>query len=161
VKNKNAILIILFTTLAWVFLSEDISLITIGIGIAISIGCVIYCYKFLPLSKITGVKAIRLIGYPLFLIGQIYLAGVQAIKLILSKSEVAIVEVNTKITNDLIKVILANSITLIPGTVSLDTKEESITVLWLKEAGGKSPTDEEAEEIIKGSLERRLIKAQG
>ena len=160
-KNRNAVFLVLFSILAWVILNEEFSALKFAAAVLVSIGCVYYCYKFLPLSKITGVKAYKLITYPFYLIGQIYLAGIQAIRLILMESEVNIVKINTEITNDLLKVILANSITLIPGTVSLDLKDESITVLWLRRKNDPKAALANADELIKGNLEKKLIKAQG
>ena len=98
--------------------------------------------------------------YPFYLIGQIYLAGFSAIKLILSQPKVDIVQVKTSVTNEFLKVILANSITLIPGTVSLDLKDETITVLWLREKTSGPEDLDNAGELIKGDLEKMLLKTQ-
>ena len=158
--NKNSIYSIIILTFLWVILSERISPVTMAAGLFIGAGCVFFSGKFLPLNKITGVNFFRLAMYPLYLIGQIYLAGFQAIRLILSGSKVDIVEIKTEITNEFLEVILANSITLIPGTVSLELKDEKITVLWLRDKKSGSDDMDKADEIIKGNLERKLLKAQ-
>ena len=159
--SKNSIYLIILLTLAWITLSEGFSPRILIVGVFLSVGCVYYCYKFLPLSKITGINAFRLVLYPFFLIGQIYLAGIQTIKLILTESKVDIVEINTNLTNDFLKVILANSITLIPGTVSLDLNDDLLTVLWLRSSTSGREDLENAEELVKGNLERKLLKVQG
>ena len=158
--DKNRIYLIIILTLVWIILSEGYSIRILVMGILFSAGCVYYCYKFLPLNKITGVNVIRFIMYPFYLIGQIYLAGIQAIKLILTDPKVDIVEIKTKITNDFLRVILANSITLTPGTVSLELQDERITVLWLREKTSNGKDIDNAGELIKGKLEKKLLKAQ-
>jgi len=158
--NKNSIYLIILLTVIWVILCEELSVPTVAAGIVISAGCTYFYQKYLPLSKITGVDFLRLAIYPFYLVGQIYIAGFHAIKLILTEAKVDIVEVKTKITNDLLRVVLANSITLTPGTVSLEQKDETITVLWLREKTGGSGDLANADELIKGKLENKLLKAQ-
>ena len=156
--SKNSILLIILLTLAWSVLNERQSVFTLLVGIVLSTACVYYCHKFLPLSTITGVNFLRLLMYPFYLIGQIYLAGFHAIKLILTGGKVSIVEIKTELSNDFLKVILVNSITLIPGTVSLGLNDETITVLWLRRKTNSS--EDNAEDILKGNLEKKLLKAQ-
>ena len=158
--NKNRLYIILFLTVVWSILWEELSVPTVITGIVVSAGCVYFYKKYLPLSKISGVNFLRLAMYPFFLIGQIYISGFHAIKLILSGAKVDIVEVKTKITNELLRVILANSITLTPGTVSLELNDDTITVLWLREKTSDSQDLGNADELIKGKLENKLLKAQ-
>ena len=129
-------------------------------GIAISGGVVYFYRKYLPLNKITGVSFLKLAMYSFYLVGQIYIAGFNAIKLILTDAKADIVVVKTKITNELLRVALANSITLTPGTVSLELKDETITVLRLREITGDSQDLTDADESVKGKLERKLLKAQ-
>ena len=158
--NKNSIYLITLLTLVWVVLCEELSVRVVATGIVTSAGCICFCRKYLPLSTITGVNFLKLGMYPFYLIGQIYLAGIDAIKLIIKGAKVDIIEVKTKITNDFLRVILANSITLTPGTVSLDLNGESITVLWLRDKTSGSEDMDNAGELIKGKLERKLLKSQ-
>ena len=158
--NKNSIYLTILLTLAWVILNEKLSVSTVLTGVVISSGCIYFCRKYLPFSEITGVKFLRLALYPVYLIGQIYLAGFNAIKLILAGSKVDIVEVKTGIKNEFLRVILANSITLTPGTVSLELKDETIAVLWLRDKNSGQEDIDNAGELIKGSMERMLLKAQ-
>jgi len=158
--NKNSVYLIVLLTIVWVILCEKLSVTTVATGIAISGGVVYFYRKYLPLNKITGVSFLKLAMYSFYLVGQIYIAGFNAIKLILTEAKVDIVEVKTKITNDLLRVVLANSITLTPGTVSLELKDETITVLWLREKTSDSEDLADADELIKGKLEKKLISAQ-
>ena len=158
--NKNSIYLIILLTLVWVVLCEELSVPTVTTGVVVSAGCVYFCRRYLPLKVITGVNVLRLAMYPFYLIGQIYLAGFDAIKLVVKGAKVDIVKVKTKITNDFLRVILANSITLTPGTVSLELNGESITVLWLRDKTSGPEDMDNAGELIKGKLERKLLKTQ-
>ena len=158
--NRNSFFPLIIMILLWVILSEVFSAMTLAFGLVLSAFSLYYCRKYLPLGSITGVNYFKLAMYPVFLIGQIYLAGFQAIKMILIGAKADIVDVKTELTNDLLRVLLANSISLTPGSVSLDLKGETITVLWLRD---KKSGDEDlgnAGDLIKGKLENKLLKSQ-
>jgi len=146
-------------TVIWGVLRESFSLETVAVGVAVSLCCLLIMKRFLPLPEIPEIKPIRFILYLLFLIGKVYTAGLTAMKTILAGAQSEIVEVPTGISNICLKAILVNSITLVPGSVALDLENDKITVLWLKKAGADA-TAENADEQIKGELERMLLKAQ-
>ena len=151
---------VLAFTIVWIILTESLSPLLILAGFVVSVGCVYFCSKMLPLEKISNVNYWRLFVYVFYLIGQLYLAGMSAIKLIIIGAKVDIVEINTSIDNDLLRVFLANSITLTPGTLTLELFDDSLTVLWLREKASGYEDYGDADEIIKGGLERMLKKAQ-
>ena len=158
--NKNSVYLIILLTLVWVVLCEELSPVTVATGIVISAGCAYFCRKYLPLSVVTGVNFLKLSMYPFYLIGQIYLSGFDAIKMILTGASVSVVKIETSLTNNLLRVILANSITLTPGTVSLELKNEKITVLRLTKRRKTPESARDVGEDIKGRLEKMLLKAQ-
>jgi multisubunit Na+/H+ antiporter MnhE subunit len=90
----------------------------------------------------------------------VYIAGFLALRVVLTGAHVEIVEVKTEITNKFLRTILVNSITLVPGSVSLDLQDDAITVLWLQKKTEGSSNIENAGELIKGKLERMLRKMQ-
>jgi len=49
-----------------------------------------------------------------------------------------IVKIPTNLTNDFAKLVLANSITLTPGTLSLDVEEDGVLVHWVNAKGENS-----------------------
>ena len=157
--SKRSIFLILILTLVWVVLSENITPVSLISGLIISIICTLLCRKFLPFEPIRGVKIHKLLFYPLYLILQIYISGLHAIKLIVFKSKVEIVEIKTALKQDILRVALANSITLTPGTISLRLRDDKITVLWLRDTkpGAKN---ENIDDTIKGKMEKKLIKAE-
>lgn len=88
------------------------------------------------------------------------MGGLLAIHVVLTDAHVEIVEVKTKITNMFLRTILVNSITFVPGSVSLDLQDDTITVLWLQRKKVGAQNIGNADELLKGKLERMLIKVQ-
>jgi len=90
----------------------------------------------------------------------VYLSGFNAIKLIITGADAGTIEVKTQLSSGFLRTLLANSITLTPGTVSLDLNNDTITVLLLtgKTNAGKDTEDTAAS--IKGTLEKMLLKVQ-
>ena len=161
--KKGKVVVILALAVVWMILIESFSWIGILSGIAIGIGCVFFSGHYLPLAKIKGVNFNKLITYPFYLIGQVFLSATYVSKIIFKGAKTDIVEIDTNIENDSIRVMLADSVTLTPGSVILELDGEKMTVLWLRERG--SPEIEDIEksvvaEKIMGKLEKRLIKAQ-
>ena len=147
-------------TLLWVVLREEITAFNIVSGLLIGVGAITYSRKFLPLSKIKNVNFIRLIPYVFYLLGQVYLSGFYVIKIILQgKARAEIVQVKTLITNPTLRVILADSITLTPGSILLDLSEDKITVVLLMSKDEPQITDN-ADGLVKGRLEEKLLSAE-
>ena len=158
--NLNVIYAVISLTGVWIIMSGVISIPTIITGNVIAIGCVYISYKFLPSQKISRIGLFRLSLYPFFLLGQIYYSAFRVIKLIFTNASVDIVNINTKITNSFLQTILANSITIVPGSISLDLNENSITAIRLIEKKNVSKDPFVAGEMLKGSMERVLLKIQ-
>ncbi len=64
-----------------------------------------------------------------------------------------VVKVPTEIKNDFGKLVLANSITLTPGTLSMDVEDDGVLVHWVNVKG---ETQKEHQENISGSFEKIL-----
>lgn len=143
----------------WIILRQSVSVADIIFGIGISILCMWYSQKFIPFSRIKGVNFFKLALYPLYLLGQIYIAGFYVIKMIFEGANTYITTVKTEIQNEELRVILADSITLTPGSVLLDLTGENITVVWLN-SKNEHGQDMDADRLIKGSLEEKLLAAQ-
>jgi len=139
---------------------ESFSWQTIVSGFVISLGCLYFNNKFLPEDKSSEISFFKLFLFMLYIIGQIYRAGITAIKIILFDAEVDIVEVKTKISNKFLRAVLMNSITLPPGTVALDIEGDTIAVLRFVDKTENSDDHKAIEEKIKGRIERELLKMQ-
>jgi len=160
VIKLNGILKIALLTFVWIILREDFTVFTIVTGVVISIGCMAYSRKFLPLKKITNVDFFKLFLYLFYLIGQIYLSGFYVIKMILfDKARADLIEVRTAITNQSLRVVLADSITLTPGSILLDLTEDRIKVVLLISVSEPKEL-ENVDQLVKGRLEEKLLKAQ-
>jgi len=157
---KISIYAVMLLTAVWVILVEKFTLPLLAIGVAIS-SCSLYLYhRFLPLPRITNINLLRLTIYPFYLIRELYLSAFSAIKLIIAGADVDVIEVKTKISNHFLQTMLANSVTLTPGTISLELKNDKITVLLLKR---KTENHEEAQksgEAAIRKLEKFLLKTQ-
>ena len=156
---KNNIYSIAVLVLVWIILRETFSLFTLVVGVALSIACIYFYHKYLPLKRISNVKFLRLGGYVFYLIGQIYLAGFYVIKLIILGAKADVIKLKTKVTNESLKVLLADSITLTPGSILLDLNNENITLLCLKEKNDTRDL-EAMDNFLKGRLENQLLKVQ-
>ena len=158
--SRNSIYATIILATVWIILRESLTVYEVATGLAVSAGCLFLCHRLLPLSKSAHFRPLRLAAYLLYLVGQVYIAGFSAIKTMLLGAHAEIVEVKTGLTDKFLRTILVNSITLVPGSVSLDLQDETITVLWLLEKPAKGCNLQMADERIKGKLERMLRKAQ-
>lgn len=73
----------------------------------------------------------RIIGYFFYLVGEVFKSAFAVIKLIWSPSMVIEPEVTsfrTKLRTDAGKVVLANSITMTPGTITIDVQENEFLI---------------------------------
>ena len=64
-----------------------------------------------------------------------------------------VVKIKTKLKSKFARALLANSITLTPGTVTVDLHEDELLVHWLSV---RADDQRKSAEIIKGSVEKQL-----
>ncbi len=119
----------------WIILEEQVSLATAAVGALIGLATMIATDMYVlrgdyretyPFGFRVGVK------YVFALIVQIYIAGVQALYRVLTGGlHVGIVDIHTTLENEFHIALLANSITLTPGTVTLDRDGKTLKVIWI------------------------------
>jgi len=158
--GKSSIYVIAVLTLVWVILHEHFAVSTIAAGIFISTGCVYFCNRFLPIPESLNINPARFVVYLLYLIAQVYLAGIYAIKIIVTGAGAEIITVKTRISGLFLRSILANSITLVPGSVSLELKDNTITALWLTKTNADPEYAKNTAESAISKLETMLLKVQ-
>ena len=158
--SRNAIYMIILLTGVWIILRESLTVVTAVVGLVLSACCVLFSRRLIPLARTEPVKPLRLLIYLFYLLWQIYVGGLTSIAIVLFGAHVEIVEIKTQLRNKFLRAILVNSITLVPGSVALDLNEDTITVLWLTRKTVSSEEIENADELLKGKLERMLMKAQ-
>ena len=157
--NKSHIYKVVILTFMWIMFREQFSPRTLAVGTVLGAGCVYFYYKYLPLNRPDNISFFRAAIYLFYLLGQIYLSGFYVIKLIFKGAKADVVNVKTKLESEAMKIMLADSITLTPGTITLGLNDDgSLDVLWLREKDDNRDTD--IDDIIKGNLERHLIKVQ-
>lgn len=144
----------------WLILTESLNLERIIIGSLICIGVYLLNRDTVNKSKksiqllLTDIKYI--IIYTVNLIKEIIIANIHVAKIVLSPNMTispSVVTIETKLKGDFNKVILANSITLTPGTITLHLYDNKYVVHCL---------DKSSEEGLNGlSFERILLEKEG
>ncbi|SIQ19119.1 multicomponent Na+:H+ antiporter subunit E [Alkalispirochaeta americana] len=144
--------------LVWTVWNESLSLYTLLEGTILGIMALCVTNRFLLKERYQGVyrlgpgKAFR---YVVVLLGEIVRSGIHAIYVTLTnRINVGIVDVPTDLRDTLAGVLVANAITLTPGTVTVDYDTKRFKVVWID-----CPTTdpEEAGEMIKGRFERVFL----
>ncbi len=119
----------------WIILNENLNMHNFIIGFLISLFVVRFTEKFFLRSCYYDKIAISYrtyIIYPFYLIFKIYTSGFLALYLILTGAiRPKITTITTSLKDGLLISILANSITLTPGTISVDKTDGTICVLYL------------------------------
>lgn len=149
-------LVILFTVV-WLVLFETINVFLMISGILISIAVIYFCEKYLVddyLYVFYPFNIFKLLRYAFFLLFEIYKSGLSIIPYIISgKASPGFVDIYTDLEKNIDIVVLANSITLTPGTITVDVQGHMLTVLWIDPTTSQ-PTM--AGIRIKGKLEKRI-----
>ncbi|SHH62939.1 Na+/H+ antiporter subunit E [Clostridium grantii] len=133
-------LIILIYSIFWIILSEKFTMESVIVGIIVgSIILVLNSDKYLK-NKLSGKKVrknfICLCQYVFILLKEIVLANISVAMIVLNpKSNVnpCVTVYKTKLKSDFCRTILANSITLTPGTITVKINGDELTIHCLKE----------------------------
>ncbi len=150
---KHFIATYLIVLAFWLLLSAHFDTFHVGAGIVCS-GVVAYASHDLLFTG-TGnhglTKTLRFIAYLPWLIYQIVLANIDVAKRALSPRmpiDPRVVTFKTTLKSDVARTALANSITLTPGTVTIDIVDDVFYV----HAIAKEPADD----LLKGAMERKV-----
>ncbi|MDD6035215.1 MAG: Na+/H+ antiporter subunit E [Lachnospiraceae bacterium] len=139
----------------WLVFNGKVTLEIVLFGMVLSTAVYLFCWKFLEYSPKRELCALRLlpqgIGYFFVLVWEIVKANCAAIALIVSPKyevEPVLVTFRTNLKTDLAKTILANSITLTPGTITVELTDDEFKVHCL---------DKEMAEGLSDSVFVRLL----
>ncbi|MDQ2086170.1 Na+/H+ antiporter subunit E [Herbivorax sp. ANBcel31] len=156
-KKSFEFIIVILCLIVWIILNESISISSIILGIIFGILSLFIVEKLLVSNYHEIARNLKLkiiFKYLSYLIFQIYISGFSAISMIvLGKTNVGIVEITTELKDDMTISILANSITLTPGTVTLSKSGNKLKILWLNKITSDS---EKAGKLIKKDFEKIL-----
>ena len=155
--GRHTIFVMIALTFVWIILMEHVSWQNATIGMFMSMLCMHFIGKFLNFEEIRNVNFYKLATYPLWLIGRIYLDAFYLIKMILTDSKWDITKHRLMLDNESLRIILADSITLTPGSVYIERVGDDITLLCIGDS--KKTGFPTAEEDLR-SIERRLLKSQ-
>jgi len=115
----------------WLILSANLQTSNILIGLAISSAIAFLYIKMFQHQKFEMINPFWLLIYIITLFKNLILSNLQITKRVLSKDmklNPAIVAIKTELKSDWKKLLLANSITLTPGTLTLDIQEDILYI---------------------------------
>lgn len=138
----------------WMLLEGRWTVETVLTGIVLSALVYLFCWKFLDYSPRREWAVIRrlprAVGYLFWLIGQIFVSGFMTISRIWSGREVRphLVSFHSALRTDPGRVLLSQSITLTPGTLTVDQRDGRFLVHALDDAYTEGLQDSEMEKRI-------------
>ncbi len=143
--------ILLFTL--WMVLTSNVQIFNIVIGIGVSFSIALLYTKLFIHKAFEFISPVWFMVYLYVLLKNLILSNLQISKRILSrdmKLSPAIIAVKTNLESDWKKLLLANSITLTPGTLTLDIIDDTlfIHVIEYHEGSNKEDITKEFENII-------------
>ena len=115
----------------WIILTANFQLLNIFIGMAVSFSVALLYTKLFVHTAFEFISPLWLGVYLFVLLKNLIISNIQISKRILSKDmnlSPAIVAVKTNLDSDWKKLLLANSITLTPGTLTLDIKDDILFI---------------------------------
>ena len=155
----NGFMYILFFLL-WVLFNGQVTLEIVLFGIVIAGAVYAFCCKFLDYSPGKDWMILKKSGYILAYLGvliwEIIKANAATLKLIVSphtRVHPVIVRFRADLRTRTARVLLANSITLTPGTITVALEDNEYTVHWLDRRFGEGLAD--------SSFVRLLHKIEG
>ena len=148
-----------YLLVGWILFTGACAWTSLVWGVVFSVGVAGLTYSvFIEESEVARrhllPQAYLLIVYLVLLLGTIYLASFRTAWQILSGRIIPrIVHFRTRLKSQLARVVLANSITLTPGTLTVDLYGDHLIVHWLH---ARTTHSHYAGRIIKSHLERWL-----
>ena len=155
--GKHTIFVSLTLTFVWIILMEEFSWQNAAVGMFMSLLSTHLMGMFFDFEEIKNVDFYKLISYPFWLVGRIYVDAFFLVRLILSDAKWGIMTANLELENESLRIMLADSITLTPGSVYLERDEKTITLLCI--GSRKKPGYPASIDDLR-SIERILLKSQ-
>lgn len=127
--------------LVWIVFNGRITLEITLFGIAVSVLMLLFICRFMGYSLAAERRFYRLIGpffrYVILLVKEIVVANLVVCRMILTRKEImepVLVRIHTDLKTETARVILANSITLTPGTITVSLTGQELLVHCLDES---------------------------
>ena len=142
--------------LAWIIFNGNITLEILIFGVVIAAAMLAFMCKFMDysLKKEINVykKSIYFISYVVLLLREIVKANIAIIPKILTIEEEMdpiIVKFRTSLKSDFTRMLLANSITLTPGTITVSLEEDEYTIHCLDTSLAEGLENSDFEKALK------------
>lgn len=150
-----------FMLFFWILLNFNLQLDTIIFGVIFSGVVTVLAFPVLYNEqgfRYHGIKFYKMILYFFVLFLEIFKSAISyTINLISRKYEPLLFKIDLDVTDPILVGIVANSITLTPGTISVEIVDHSIFVLTLAKPGTKQ---EELERPIRDKFERFFMEKE-
>ena len=143
VNGVIGILMFLLLFLLWLIFNGRIAMDVVIVGVLLCVVLYFFCCKFLGFSikkDITIAKELPLISiYAGNLIWEVIKASLATTKLVLGskKPQPALIKFRTDLKTNTARVLLANSITLTPGTITVDLTDDEYVIHCLDKSFGE------------------------
>ena len=158
-RSKKYIIPMCLLFLFWLVLSPGMGLQTISLGLILS-GLVVYYSKEIlfselemPLYKMT--HFLNMLHFIVVLVKEIFKANIDVAKIVLDPKmpiQPHFIKVPMMLKNDMNKVIFGNSVTLTPGTLTVDIRDDGFIIHAL--------TEEAAEAMDNSFIEQWMQKQE-
>lgn len=157
IKANIETMLILFVI--WIVLFEEITPFVLISGIILSVGVIVFTDQFLLIygnyEDRYMLNVGQIIRYALVLLIEIFSAGWSVIpNIVKGESDVAIITVVTDLKDEFLVDMLANSVTLTPGTVTVEKNGSELRILSLESEG----LDEDPHQVLPLKVEKLLLK---
>lgn len=155
---KYSLVLILILAVTWMFWSGHVKPFMLALGVLSVLGTMLICWrmKLVDSETVPIHLSLGLIPYTIYLIKEIVVSNIDVAKIILSpKMELHrnMFTIEAKQKTEIGNVILANSITLTPGTVSVAMEDDKILVHALSFEG--------AQEDLSSDMESKVARLEG
>ncbi len=156
-KKKIAQFLIYF--IMWLFITWSLSIEHLMVGVIVSLIVTLLTRELFPDELVRLLQPVRFllaILYIPYLVYYILLANLDVAYRVLNPDlpiNPGIIKVKTSLKNEFAKTILANSVTLTPGTLTVDIDGDNFYVHWINVSSNDPKVQKE---LILGRFERML-----
>ena len=134
-KKHGAIVLFIFLMLFWVIISSKLDVISLTIGVMVSLLVVFYNYDLIfnqsEMTKLTFKKLLALIVLGFFLMINIVKSNIEVAKIVLSPKmsiHPGFKKIKQPLKKEVNRAMFGNAITLTPGTLTVDMNDDEILV---------------------------------
>lgn len=158
-KVKGFLLLWIFLMAAWLLGTGTFRMDELITGLALSLGVTVLFASFSSLYRGIKITPKSIVLFPVYIVvflWEMIKSNIDVARRVLTPSlpiNPGIVQVKTKLETPLAKLVLANSITLTPGTLTMDVKDGSLFIHWIDV---KAENIQEATEKVSWKFEKIL-----